>query len=302
MATIQVDVRQAAERPRRRARTSGWRACNIAQHAQLAGDPPGPRGLGRGRARSRGRERPADRRAPCREAIARGGRPDARRRGPGRPRRHRSTRSVGPVRRTRGSSRRPLRQGASRAVRRVRPVAGRALVDLARSSRSRSTGRRGSASTRCRRPGSRRSARRSASRTASRSSRGRSSATAPAFLVVPVNNASYGTTAASAQHLQMSQMRAVENGRWVVDAAVSGISAFVDPTGASWSQAGLFRAGDPAAHDPVLGRAHVVRPAGGLVPVALLLRSSPGWCCCLAGARASGPRPEPLSPDRAGRS
>jgi apolipoprotein N-acyltransferase len=61
------------------------------------------------------------------------------------------------------------------------------------------------------------------------------------FLVVPVNNASYGTTAASAQHLQMSRMRAVEDGRWVVDAAVSGISAFVDPTGRIVSQVGLFQ-------------------------------------------------------------
>ena len=32
------------------------------------------------------------------------------------------------------------------------------------------------------------------------------------FVVVPVNNASYGFTAASAQHLQMSQMRAIETG------------------------------------------------------------------------------------------
>jgi apolipoprotein N-acyltransferase len=60
------------------------------------------------------------------------------------------------------------------------------------------------------------------------------------FLVVPVNNASYGFTAASAQHEQMSQMRAVETGRWVVDAAVSGISAFIDPRGRVTAQAGLF--------------------------------------------------------------
>ena len=60
------------------------------------------------------------------------------------------------------------------------------------------------------------------------------------FLVVTVNNASYGTTAASAQHLQMSQMRAVEDGQWVIDAAVSGISAFVDPTGRVVADVGLF--------------------------------------------------------------
>jgi len=61
------------------------------------------------------------------------------------------------------------------------------------------------------------------------------------FLVVPVNNASYLFTAAAEQHLQMSQMRAVETGRWVVDAGVSGISAFIDPTGAVQSRTGLFQ-------------------------------------------------------------
>ena len=60
------------------------------------------------------------------------------------------------------------------------------------------------------------------------------------FVVVPVNNASYGFTAASAQHLQMSQMRAIETGRWYVNAAVSGISAFVDPSGRVVASAGLF--------------------------------------------------------------
>jgi apolipoprotein N-acyltransferase len=61
------------------------------------------------------------------------------------------------------------------------------------------------------------------------------------FLVVTTNNASYGTTAASRQHLLMSQLRAVENARWVVHAAVSGISAFIDPEGRVVDQRGLFR-------------------------------------------------------------
>ena len=61
-----------------------------------------------------------------------------------------------------------------------------------------------------------------------------------AFLVVPVNNASYGFTAASEQHLQMSRMRAVENGRWVVNAAISGVSAFIDPSGVVRSRTELF--------------------------------------------------------------
>ncbi|MGZ8612335.1 MAG: apolipoprotein N-acyltransferase [Actinomycetota bacterium] len=60
------------------------------------------------------------------------------------------------------------------------------------------------------------------------------------FLVVTINNASYERTAASEQHLQMSRLRAVENGRWVVHAAVSGISAFIDPDGRVVDERGLF--------------------------------------------------------------
>jgi apolipoprotein N-acyltransferase len=61
------------------------------------------------------------------------------------------------------------------------------------------------------------------------------------FLVVLTNNASYGETAASAQHLQMSRMRAIEDGRWVIHAAVSGISAFIDPSGRTYDETELFQ-------------------------------------------------------------
>ncbi len=60
------------------------------------------------------------------------------------------------------------------------------------------------------------------------------------FIVVTTNNASYERTAASRQHLIMSRLRAVEEGRWVVHAAVSGISAFIDPTGRVVSETSLF--------------------------------------------------------------
>jgi apolipoprotein N-acyltransferase len=63
------------------------------------------------------------------------------------------------------------------------------------------------------------------------------------FLVVLTNNASYDDTAASAQHLQMSRMRAIEDGRWIVHAAVSGISAFIDPTGRVFDRTELFAPG-----------------------------------------------------------
>jgi apolipoprotein N-acyltransferase len=61
------------------------------------------------------------------------------------------------------------------------------------------------------------------------------------FLVLTINNASYGETAASRQHLVMSQLRAAETDRWVVHAAVSGVSAFVDPAGRVVAETSLFR-------------------------------------------------------------
>jgi apolipoprotein N-acyltransferase len=70
------------------------------------------------------------------------------------------------------------------------------------------------------------------------------------LLVLTINNASYERTAASDQHLQMSRLRAVENGRWVVHAAISGISAYIDHRGQVIDTRGLF---EPALmrHDVV---------------------------------------------------
>lgn len=117
------------------------------------------------------------------------------------------------------------------------------------------------------------------------------------FLVVPVNNASYGTTAASAQHLQMSRMRAVENGRWVIDAAVSGITAFVDPTGRVVAQAGLF--------EPAIVR-HTIRASRRTTPYVDLGDWFPWLCLAFVIGAILVPRerttghgqPTPLSPDR----
>ena len=45
------------------------------------------------------------------------------------------------------------------------------------------------------------------------------------------NDASFRRSAEPAQHLAQSRMRAIESGRWVVHAALSGSSAFIDPSG-----------------------------------------------------------------------
>lgn len=60
------------------------------------------------------------------------------------------------------------------------------------------------------------------------------------LLVNVTNDAWYGTTSAPYQHLAMAAFRAVENGRYMVRAANTGISAVVDPRGRVLEQTRLF--------------------------------------------------------------
>jgi apolipoprotein N-acyltransferase len=60
------------------------------------------------------------------------------------------------------------------------------------------------------------------------------------MLVVATNTSTWGRSWASAQHLAMSQVRAAENGVWVIHAALSGISAFVAPDGTVMDQTPLW--------------------------------------------------------------
>jgi apolipoprotein N-acyltransferase len=50
-------------------------------------------------------------------------------------------------------------------------------------------------------------------------------------LVVATNNTSFGHSPMSRQHLAISQLRAVETGRWLLHAGLSGISGIIDPQG-----------------------------------------------------------------------
>ncbi|MGH2529147.1 MAG: apolipoprotein N-acyltransferase [Actinomycetota bacterium] len=116
------------------------------------------------------------------------------------------------------------------------------------------------------------------------------------FLVVTTNNASYGFTAASRQHLAMSRLRAVENGRWVVHAAVSGISAFVDPEGRVVARTGLF---EPAIlrHDiEISNRKTLYTRLGDWVPWTAMVLAA-GWLLVPRGRRSPDRAPGPL-PDR----
>jgi len=63
------------------------------------------------------------------------------------------------------------------------------------------------------------------------------------FIVTITNDAWYGRSSASLQHLAISVFRAVENRRFLVKAANTGISAVVDPVGRIISKSGLFEEG-----------------------------------------------------------
>jgi apolipoprotein N-acyltransferase len=61
------------------------------------------------------------------------------------------------------------------------------------------------------------------------------------LLLVMTNNASFGTGAGPRQHLAAGQLRAVETGRTIVQAAVTGISAVIEPSGRTRDETGLYQ-------------------------------------------------------------
>ena len=61
------------------------------------------------------------------------------------------------------------------------------------------------------------------------------------LLLVMTNNASFGTGAGPRQHLAAGQLRAVESGRTIVQAAVTGISAVIEPSGQTRDETGLYQ-------------------------------------------------------------
>jgi apolipoprotein N-acyltransferase len=97
------------------------------------------------------------------------------------------------------------------------------------------------------------------------------------FLVVSTNNSTFGISAAPEQHVVLSELRAVESGRWVVHGALSGVSAMIDPDGDVVRSTPLFR---PAVLRTDIRRASgttVYDAVGGWLPVAFLLFLALGY-------------------------
>src|SRR6266545_3073022 len=89
------------------------------------------------------------------------------------------------------------------------------------------------------------------------------------IIVVATNNASFGEGPGSRQHLASSQLRAVEEGRTVVQAAVSGSSAIIGPDGVARQQTGLYqqatiRAARTPRSRPRPSPARSTPPSGGV--------------------------------------
>ena len=66
------------------------------------------------------------------------------------------------------------------------------------------------------------------------------SANGAELLVNITNDGWYGRTSAPPQHFSMAVFRAVENHKWLLRAANTGISAFVDPYGRITARTELF--------------------------------------------------------------
>jgi len=62
-------------------------------------------------------------------------------------------------------------------------------------------------------------------------------------LFIITNDKWFGRTQAARQHMMMSKLRAVENRRYVVRAASTGVSAIIDPYGRTISELGIYRKG-----------------------------------------------------------
>ncbi|HUG87636.1 MAG TPA: apolipoprotein N-acyltransferase [Actinomycetota bacterium] len=94
------------------------------------------------------------------------------------------------------------------------------------------------------------------------------------FLVVSTNNSTFGLGPAARQHLALSEMRAVENGRWVVHGALTGISGIVDPSGRVLQRTALFEPAILRASIPQAEGRTVFNVIGGWLPAAFVLGAS----------------------------
>jgi apolipoprotein N-acyltransferase len=92
------------------------------------------------------------------------------------------------------------------------------------------------------------------------------------FVVISTNNSTFGRSPAPDQHLVLSELRAVESGRWLVHAALSGASAVISPSGeVSGKKTDLFERAVVRSAFPVASGRTVYDVVGGWLPAVFLL-------------------------------
>lgn len=107
------------------------------------------------------------------------------------------------------------------------------------------------------------------------------------LVIVSTNNASFGDSPASSQHIAFSQLRAVESGRWVVHAGISGASAVISPSGDVRQRTGLFEQAIVRDELPLVSNETAFTRTGDIIgPAAMLLAA--GGCLWAAGRRLLG--------------
>ena len=118
------------------------------------------------------------------------------------------------------------------------------------------------------------------------------------LVVVQTNNATFGHTAETYQQLAMSQLRAVESGRTVVQVATTGKSAVIGPDGTIRAESGpLFRAAVLVDTVPVRSAQTLATRVGAWPEYALAALALAG-VIGVAGLdrRRRSPRPSPVEP------
>lgn len=90
------------------------------------------------------------------------------------------------------------------------------------------------------------------------------------LLVHITNDAWYGDTSAPRQLLRASRFRAAESGRWVLRAALTGISAMIDPAGRVTQRIDFGASGIVRGDVPMLGASTLYQRLPWLVPAAAI--------------------------------
>lgn len=102
-----------------------------------------------------------------------------------------------------------------------------------------------------------------------------------ALLTTLTNDAWYGRSSAPYQHFEQASMRAIEQGRYLVRAANTGISAIVDPYGRALRRSALFETEVLVGDVRMLSDLTLYAKMGDAVPVACLV----GAMLALLGSR-----------------